>query len=122
MKKKLLLLCAIALMTPAFGFLTLQKLNSSTYIKANDAFILGNNAHAKFSIRIKNISKTALIIGQSPIAGGIRTEITLSANQVAKIQVDRNNLLRIDNPSNEEAAVSLQIKGDTGLSMGYKNQ
>jgi hypothetical protein len=36
--------------------------------------------------------------------------------------VDKNTSLRIENSSNEEVAVKLKVRGDTGLSMGYKNK
>jgi hypothetical protein len=35
--------------------------------------------------------------------------------------VDKNTALHIENKSNEQVAVELLVKGDTGLSMGYKN-
>jgi hypothetical protein len=34
--------------------------------------------------------------------------------------VEENTALRINNNSNEQATVELLVKGDTGLSMGYK--
>jgi hypothetical protein len=37
-----------------------------------------------------------------------------------KIKVDKNTSLRFENHSNEEVAVKLKVKGDLGLSMGYK--
>ena len=37
-----------------------------------------------------------------------------------KVKVDKNTSLRFENHSNEEVAVKLKVKGDIGLSMGYK--
>jgi hypothetical protein len=36
------------------------------------------------------------------------------------VTVDKNTSLRIENHSNEEVAIKLKVKGDIGLSMGYK--
>jgi hypothetical protein len=35
--------------------------------------------------------------------------------------VDKNTSLRFVNTASEEVAVKLKVKGDLGLSMGYKN-
>jgi len=39
----------------------------------------------------------------------------------AKVVVDKNTSLRFENISSEEVAIKLKVKGDLGLSMGYKN-
>jgi hypothetical protein len=98
------------------------KLSSTTTIKANDAFILGNNKHGKFSVRLKNISNTEITIWQVPIAGGQHSSLKLGSQQKASLKVDRNTALRIENPSSAQIAVELIVTGDIGLSMGYKNK
>lgn len=102
-------------------FLQFQTLHSTTNIKANDAFILGNNEHGKFSIRLKNISNSEITLWQVPIAGGQHSPLKVSAQQKVALKVDRNTALRIENTSSSEIAVELIVTGDIGLSMGYKN-
>jgi hypothetical protein len=94
---------------------------SSTRIKGNDSFVLGNNEHGPFSVKLKNTSSEEIIIHEAPIAGGTHTHETVKPNKTVKVKVDRNTALVIQNKSLNEITVDLWITGDTGLSMGYKN-
>ncbi len=104
------------------GCLSFKSLKSSTFIKANDAFILGNNVHGKFSVRITNTSNYEITIWQYSINGGRDSQIKVNPSSTIKINVDKNTAIRIENQSNEEVAIKLKVTGDTGLSMGYKNK
>lgn len=101
--------------------LPFKSLNSTTFIKANDVFILGNNVHGKFYINVTNTSNVELQIWQYPIDGGRHSPINLKPSSSVKVNVDKNTSLRIENNNNEEVSLKLKVKGDTGLSMGYKN-
>lgn len=97
-------------------------LRSTTYIKAQDSFILGNNEHGQFSVKLKNASTSNVEVWEAPINGGRHSQVIVKPNETVKVKVDKNTALRIQNKSNDEqAAVELHVKGDTGLSMGYKN-
>ncbi|MEZ4905961.1 MAG: hypothetical protein R2822_31440 [Spirosomataceae bacterium] len=98
-----------------------RTLTSTTYIKANDGFILGNNEHGAFTVKLKNISKNELKLWKAPIGGGQHSPIVVASNESVNVKVAKNTALKINNDHNEEAAVELYVKGDTGLSMGYKN-
>lgn len=100
--------------------LPFASLNSTTQIKANDAFILGDNIHEKFTAKVTNTSKFELTLWQYPIDGGRHSPVNLKASSEVKVKVDENTALRIENKANEEVAVKLKVYGDTGLSMGYK--
>lgn len=118
MKKRYLVLLFLAFNLASCA--TFKTLNSTTYIKANDEFILGNNDHGKFSANVTNTSNVDVTIWQYPNNGGRHSPIILKPNISAKVNVDKNTSLRIENPSNEEVAIKLKVKGDIGLSMGYK--
>jgi hypothetical protein len=122
MKKLFSLFFATSFFFLACNHLPFQKLNSTTNIKANDAFILGNNEHGKFSVRLKNISNAEITVWLVPIAGGQHSPIKVGAQQKVSLKVDRNTAIRIENPSSSEIAVELIVTGDIGLSMGYKNK
>lgn len=109
------------IITLAFITTSCRTLSSTTYIKAQDSFILGNNEHGKFSVKLKNASATEIELWKAPIGGGKHSSVTVKPNKTIKTNVDKNTALRIENKSNEQAAVELLVKGDTGLSMGYKN-
>jgi phosphoribosylformylglycinamidine (FGAM) synthase-like amidotransferase family enzyme len=97
-----------------------QTLHSTTYIKAENAFILGNNEHGKFSADVTNTSNQEITVWQCPISGGQHSPMVLKSKERTKLVVEKNTALRIENASSEEVAVKLKVKGATGLSMGYK--
>ncbi|WP_207434037.1 hypothetical protein [Sabulibacter ruber] len=97
-------------------------LNSTTYIRPNDTFVLGNNQHGSFQVNLRNASQTSLSIYQAPLDGGTHSPLNVKPNQRASLKVDKNTALIISNTSNDTAAVDLKITGDLGLSMGYKKR
>ena len=109
------------IITLAFVTTSCRTLTSTTYIKAQDSFILGNNEHGGYSVRLKNVSANEVQLWKAPIGGGRHSPVTVKPNETIKTNVDKNTALRIENKSNEQVAVELLVKGDTNLSMGYKN-
>lgn len=101
--------------------LPFKSLNSTTYIKANDAFILGNNEHGKFYANVSNTSNKDITIWQYPISRGKHSPFVLKGLSNTKLVVDKNTSLRFENMNAEEVAIKLKVTGDVGLSMGYKN-
>jgi hypothetical protein len=70
---------------------------------------------------LKNISRQPINIRQKPIDGVAQAALVVQPGASFNLQVKSNTALIIGNPSNEMVDVSLKINGDTGLSMGYKN-
>jgi hypothetical protein len=95
-------------------------LHSNTTIKANDSFILGNNPHGTFKVKLENVSKNNLEVYHAPIAGGKHSTVIVKPNEKVSLKVDANTALFIQNKSNEEASVNLKVTGDLELSMGYQ--
>jgi hypothetical protein len=95
-------------------------LTSTTFIKPNESFVLGDNEHGSFSVRLKNISPNKLELWKAPIDGGRHSPVNVEPNETVKVKVPKNTALRIDNKNATEASVELLVKGDVGLSMGYK--
>lgn len=95
-------------------------LNSNTSIKPKDSFILGNNEHGSFTVKLKNVSKNEIEIYKTPISGGSHSRETIQPNESVLVKVDKNTALIIENKFDEMAAVDLKVTGDLGLSMGYK--
>ena len=119
MTKKYLSIFFIAIL--AMSCSPFRTLNSTTNIKANDAFILGNNKHREFYASVSNISNSEITIWQYPIDGGRHSPIALNGLSSVKVRVDKNTLLRFDNANAVEVALKLKVKGDLALSMGYRN-
>ncbi|WP_298221162.1 hypothetical protein [Flavobacterium sp.] len=94
-------------------------LTSNTIIKPNDSFVLGNNEHGSFKVKLKNVSKNNIEVYHAPIAGGKHSSQKVKPNESATVKVDRNTALIINNTSKDTASVDLKVTGDIGLSMGY---
>jgi hypothetical protein len=98
-----------------FGSLT-----SNTTIQPNDSFVLGNNEHGSFKVKLKNVSNHSLKVFMAPIEGGTHSPVTVNPNESITVKTEQNTALIIENKSSELASVDLYVTGDTGLSMGYK--
>ena len=118
---KSIIITAIVLTFLNASCMSFGRLTSTTYIKGNDAFILGNNEHRAFSVKLKNVSSNDLELWREPIKGGRHSPLTVKPDETVEVKVEKNTALKIENKSNEKATVKLLVKGDTGLSMGYKN-
>jgi hypothetical protein len=119
MKQHYLILALFISMTSCLPFRTL---NSTTYIKANDAFILGDNEHGRFNVSVTNTSIAPVDIWQYPLAGGRHSLVTLRPTEKIKLKVEENTSIRFENSSSEQVAVRLRVNGDTGLSMNYREK
>lgn len=117
--KSLITLFAILFLVTSCG--VFGSLTSNTTIKPNESFVLGNNEHGTFKVKLKNVSNHDLQISMAPITGGTHSPITVSPNETVTVKAERNTAIVIENKSNEGASVDLYVTGDTGLSMGYKN-
>jgi len=95
-------------------------LHSTTTIKPQESFVLGDNKHGKFSVKIRNLSANTIQVHRAPISGGKHSFIDIKPNEQVKVKVEPNTAFVINNASNDTAFVSLVVKGDVGLSMGYK--
>jgi hypothetical protein len=117
--KKVITIIVLAVFITSCG--VFGSLTSNTTITPNDSFVLGNNEHGTFKVKLKNVSNHDLRIVMAPIAGGTHSPIVVSPNKTITVTAEKNTALVIENKSNEVASVDLHVTGDTGLSMGYKN-
>lgn len=118
MKSNLFFLVFMIMLTSCSIF---NSLTSNTTIKPNDSFLLGNNEHGSFKATLKNVSSVDLEVYLAPINGGKHSAQIVKPNEVISVKVDSNTALVINNKSADSASVDLKVKGDLGLSMGYKN-
>lgn len=114
-RKAILFFLSISLLVAACGTLT-----STTTIEARKSFVLGNNTHGVFSVRLKNVSQTNVVLHHAPITGGRHSFETVKPGEVIRVKVERDTALVIENQSEGQVSVELFVTGDTGLSMEYK--
>ncbi|HEU4470603.1 MAG TPA: hypothetical protein VFR58_05955 [Flavisolibacter sp.] len=101
-------------------FASCKTLNSTTTIKPNDSFLLGNNVHGSFRASLKNLSNGPVEVCQKPVDGDMVTLQTVAPNERVSVSVPRNTALVVVNKTADTANVRLKVKGDTGLSMQYR--
>jgi hypothetical protein len=118
MKNSIIIIFAISLFCSSCAIV-----NSTTFIKAHDTFLLGNNKHEAFKVKFKNSSWHSVEVCKAAINGGEKYSLeTVKPFQTIMLDVERNTALIVDNKSKMLATVKLVITGNSGnLSMGYKN-
>jgi hypothetical protein len=116
--KKLIAIVTIVIATTSCSMF--KTLTSNTTIQPNDSFVLGDNIHEEFSVKFKNVSKNAVTVYRAPKEGGKHSFVIVQPNETIKVKVEPNTALVVENKSNEVAFIDLLVRGDTGLSMGYK--
>lgn len=111
----LLALCLIA-------FSSCGSLHSTTYIQPHDAFVLGNNLHGKFSVKMTNTSDQSIQVEMHPNGGGQHSLQTIAAGKTTHFKTDRNTAVHFMNNSADTVAIQLTVRGDVNLSMGYQGR
>ena len=114
--KNLFISIALLFLATSCGSLT-----SNTTIKPTDSFVLGNNEHGTFKVKVKNVSKNDLQIYRQPIKGGTHSPFILKPNETSTVKVEKNTALVFNNKFKDTASIDLKVTGDLGLSMTYKN-
>lgn len=99
-----------------------RTLTSNTVIKAKESFILGNNQHGAYSVKLRNVSNKEISVHQAPLSGGEHSFMVVKPYQWATVSVESNTALIVDNKSDSVISVDLKVYNSFGsLSMGYKN-
>ncbi|MBI3219376.1 MAG: hypothetical protein HYZ44_07680 [Bacteroidetes bacterium] len=94
---------------------------SVTSIAANESFVLGNNAHGYFNVKLKNLSAHPITVYQKTLTDSIHSFSVIKSKETVHVYADKNTALIIENKSEDPASVKLDLGGDVKLSMGYKN-
>jgi len=104
MKKLLFVLTALALTVSSC-----KTVYSTTSIEANKSFVLGENEHGGFEVRLKNISKNDVELYKMP-DGEIKQLIkTINPGKSFTIKIGVNTALYIFNKSDNKASVELNL-------------
>lgn len=119
MKKNVILLVLATVLASCGMF---SSLNSGTTINAHEKFVLGDNPHGNFRTHIRNDGSTTLRVFQAPNAGGTHSPILLEPTQSTYLKTDENTALVIENTGSVAGFVSLKVKGDLNLNMGFQNK
>ncbi len=116
MTQKIFLLLALTSL-----FSACRSIHSVTNIAANESFVLGNNPHGYFNVRLKNLSAHPITVYQKTLTDSLHSFSLIRPRETVHVYADKNTALIIENKSDEKASVKLDLGGDVNLSMGYKN-
>lgn len=96
-------------------------LKSVTYIDPQKSFVLGEGSHGRYVADIQNVGQDDIeVIAQG--ADGVSNSLgMLKVNEKGHYDVPANTRVSFKNTStSNKGVIQIRIKGDTGLSMGYK--
>ena len=111
-----MLLCAAAV-----GLSACSTLTSMTYIDAGKSFVLGEGKHGSYRASVQNTSLGRIEVFQKSTAGDFEPLGVLKFLQKLDCSVPANTEVIFKNTSDGKAALKIKLVGDTGLSMGYKD-
>ncbi len=116
MNQKILVLLALTSL-----FSACKSYFSVTNIAANESFVLGNNPHGYFNVKLKNLSAHPITVYQKTLTDSLHSFSIIKPKETVHVYADKNTALIIENKSEDQASVKLDLGGDVKLSMGYKN-
>lgn len=93
-------------------------LHSGLAVPAGERFILGDNPHGRFSVRVVNVGvvPVELVVEE---AGAIVSTATLQPGDRTRARFQAQQAAIFVNAGEQEANLSVDINGDIGLSMNY---
>jgi hypothetical protein len=98
-----------------------KTLTSTTYIEPQKSFVLGEGAHGSYTATVENVGTDQIEVIQINNRGEATTLGTLKVGQKNTYTVPDNTTINFKNSSiNETGTIKILAKGDTNLSMGYK--
>jgi hypothetical protein len=104
--KSIIALFAVLTLTTSCGIF--NSLTSNTTIKPNESFVLGNNEHGTFKVKLKNASNHDLKIIMAPITGGTHSPIIVKPNETISVQASRYSCLKINQMKLHQSISTLQ--------------
>lgn len=103
------------------GFVQSCALYSTTYIDPNKSFMLGQGKHQGYSADIRNAGQNGVEVFTIAETGDSTSLGVLRPNEKKNYAVPANTLVRFKNLSSVlGATIQIELRGDTNLSMGYK--
>jgi|GEM_PF-352120 len=111
------LLCST--LTTACGIF--NRLTSTTQIEASKSFVLGEGKHGSYKATIKNVSKCDVEVLKSGENDQMVSLGLLTPTTTKQFNIPSNTKVVFKNLGKTMAAIEINLSGDTGLSMGYKD-
>ena len=115
--------CAAAIASPvAQSCAVLNTINSTTLIKPQQTFILGEGEHPSYSVALTNVGTTLLIVTTTDRSGTTTPVANLKPNDKGSYKIPANTAAKIKNDGKVQGTVKIRAQGAvsfSNLSMGY---
>ncbi len=99
-----------------FGVLT-----SQTSIEPGKSFVLGEGEHGGYTAVIKNTATSPVEVYIQKYQSEVSTSLgVLNKGDQQEYRVANNNRVSFKNLGKKVAVISIKLRGETNLSMGYK--
>ncbi|MEL6344495.1 MAG: hypothetical protein AAFV53_15360 [Myxococcota bacterium] len=93
-------------------------LHSGLFVPAREQFVLGDNPHGRFSVKVENIGEVPVDLVVHEDGEPVST-VTLSPGDRTKSRFTAEQTALFVNHTDREASLSVDVVGDVGLSMDY---
>ncbi len=97
-----------------------DSLTSTTYIEANQSFVLGEGKHGSYTAKIINKGKVDVEVFTAPENEERKSLGVLKPDAKGEYKVAKNMQVIFKNLGAEKAVIGIKLSGETNLSMGYK--
>lgn len=124
MKKRIfgaIVVLALVSITQIFGALHFSdSLNSTTYIEANQSFVLGEGKHGSYSAKVINKGNVDVEVFSASENEERKPLGVLKPKDKSEYNVPKNKQVIFKNLGARTAVIGISISGETSLSMNYK--
>ncbi len=105
----------------AFGGSSLfDNLTSTTYIEANQSFVLGEGKHGGYYAKIINKGEVNVEVFAAAENEERKSLGVLKSGDKGEYNVAKNTQVIFKNLGDKTATIGIKLSGETNLSMGYK--
>lgn len=110
----------VILLGVCFSLCSCRTLKSTTYIEPEKSFILGEGSHGSYKAQLTNVDEVDIEIVLTDIQGQSSSLGILSSGVSTTVKILANQQVSLINKGVETAAMRIEVRGDTRLSMGYQ--
>ena len=96
-------------------------LTSTTTIEPSKSFVLGEGKHGGYNAKIVNKGNVGIEIFTESEDVARKSVGVLNPKDKAEFKILKNTKVIFKNLGQETATIGIKLSGDTGLSMGYKD-
>lgn len=115
-----MVLCSVGVFQAFGAAIFSDSLTSTTYIEANQSFVLGEGRHDGYAAKVVNKGEVDVEVFSAFENEPRKSLGVLKPDDKDEYQVTKNTQIIFKNLGAKKAVIGIKLAGDTNLSMGYK--